>query len=275
MLKAVAFLAAGLVLGFAVASFNGRSDFTPATSRVETRSDDGLTVRLRALETALEDERHERERLAGLVADLEQRWSEQAQAGATGALADEGGEDSPAPTVEAVRERFAFGERRLDEANQLERFVDAGLAPDRAQWIVDRTNELRMEILQGRYDAQRDGAAPGARPRLDVNDTLRAELGDADYEKYLTAMRRPTQVGVGSVLASSPAEQAGLKAGDQIVSYDGARVFDMQDLTELTFEGQPGETVVVEIERDGLPMQVYLPRGPIGITGGAGFRRRR
>ena len=72
------------------------------------------------------------------------------------------------------------------------------------------------------------------------------------------------------MLASSPAEQAGLKPGDQVVSYDGQRVFDMRDLNALTLKGNAGEPVVVDVQRDGQSVQLVLPRGPVGILGGGG-----
>jgi S1-C subfamily serine protease len=77
------------------------------------------------------------------------------------------------------------------------------------------------------------------------------------------------------VLGSSPAEQAGLQPGDEVVAYAGKRVFDMSDLNGLTYEGTAGELVAVEVLRDGQPVQVYVPRGPIGIMGGGRFRGRR
>jgi hypothetical protein len=33
-------------------------------------------------------------------------------------------------------------------------------------------------------------------------------------------------------------------------------------------EGQPGQVVAVDVIRDGQLVQLYVPRGPIGITGG-------
>jgi S1-C subfamily serine protease len=44
-------------------------------------------------------------------------------------------------------------------------------------------------------------------------------------------------------------------------------VFSISDLRSLTMQGSPGESVVVEIVRDGMLMQLTLPAGPIGITG--------
>ena len=61
---------------------------------------------------------------------------------------------------------------------------------------------------------------------------------------------------------------AGLQPGDEIVSYDGKRVFDMRELNAFTLEGRAGESVVVDVRRDGRTVQLVMPRGPIGITGG-------
>jgi S1-C subfamily serine protease len=127
-----------------------------------------------------------------------------------------------------------------------------------------------MQTMQAQYEARREGRPPPA----DVEaTTLRAELGDRDYERFLTAQGRPTSINVMGVLASSPAERVGLQQGDEIVSYDGKRVFDIQELNELTLGGTSGESVVVDVRRNGQNLQLVLPRGPIGVWGGApGFR---
>jgi hypothetical protein len=41
-------------------------------------------------------------------------------------------------------------------------------------------------------------------------------------------------------------------------------------LNQLILDGSPGQTVVVDVLRDGQQIQVYVPRGPIGITSGRG-----
>jgi S1-C subfamily serine protease len=122
-----------------------------------------------------------------------------------------------------------------------------------------------MQALQEQYDARREGRPPAGDVGL---TTLRTELGEADYERYRTAMGQPTSVGVADVLASSPAERAGLMPGDEIVAYGGKRVFDVGELNALTLEGTPGESVVLDVRRDGQNVQLVMPRGPIGITGG-------
>jgi C-terminal processing protease CtpA/Prc len=234
-------------------------------------ADDAAAARLSALEDAFAAEVEQRAALEARVAEL---------AAELGALYQRPPQASPAPdqaaAVEQVRARGRANggaSREEIERRTVEQLVAGGFAPDRAEWINRRTQELRMAALQAQYDATREGRSlePGA--ALGGERTLRTELGDAEYERYLTALDRPTSVPVRDVLASSPAERSGLKPGDQVVAYGGQRVFDMRDLNALTLEGTPGESVVVEVRRDGQNVQLVMPRGPIGILGG-GFRGR-
>jgi hypothetical protein len=189
--------------------------------------------------------------------------------------------DGPAASVAGGEPRAERGGARFQrdvvalrddiQRRQVELLIAAGFPPDRAEWINRRTSELRMAQLQAQYDATRDGRAFDPGTQLAGERTLRSELGDADYERYLQALDRPTSVTVQDVLASSPAERSGLKPGDEVVAYDGKRVFDMRELNALTLEGNAGESVVVEVRRDGQNVQLIMPRGPIGIFGG-GFR---
>lgn len=286
-MKVAAYLVAGILVG-AVAALvlgGGMDPGREPSAGVDTLP---LERRLSRLETELELGRSERQGLARRLAEVtaalqaretvpdteaaaDGRRGDLAPAGAVEAPGGPGAADGPPPRGRV----FARGGRALDDDERIQRFIEAGIAPDRAQWIIQRESELRMETLQARYDAVRDGVALELRTAPNANDTLRTELGDADYERYLEALGRPTSVGVGSVFASSPAATAGFQAGDRIVSYAGERVFDMNDLNRLTLEGRAGETVAVEVLRDGAPIQLYLPRGPLGISGGARFRGRR
>ena len=236
--------------------------------------DSDARARLAALEDALDAEIVQRaaleERVVELAAQIEALGQRPARIGGPPNLSA-GGPD-PAAIAEA-RERFrADAGATSEEAERrfTERLTAQGFAPDRAEWIIRRTEELRMQALQAQYDAQRGGRPVEAPAGL---QTLRAELGDADYERYLQADGRPTTIPVRDVLASSPAESAGLKPGDEIVGYDGKRVFDMGELNTLTLEGTAGESVVVDVRRDGQHVRLVMPRGPIGIIGG-GFRGR-
>jgi len=159
--------------------------------------------------------------------------------------------------------------RDLRRQQEKDRLVQAGFSPDRADWIDRRSQELQYQNMQAQYEAQSSGQPAKT---VDVNAELRKEMGDAEYEKYLKAEGRSTSVQVMDVLASSPAEKAGLKPGDQIVSYGGQRVYDTSDLNTLSRQGTPGETVTVEVQRDGQTVQVQVPRGVLGVQGGGGPR---
>jgi regulator of sigma E protease len=62
---------------------------------------------------------------------------------------------------------------------------------------------------------------------------------------------------INVVEAGSPADQAGLKAGDQIVSFDGKRRPDWQDV-QNTVITSPGRNIAVVIEREGKQIELTL-----------------
>ena len=181
-----------------------------------------------------------------------------------------------AEAVELARAEFRRQRSRTTDsgAGRTKALVEAGFSPDRAAWIVQREDELRLAAMQARFEAQRAGdmqAMFAANNRS--GSALRDEIGDLEYEQYLNAYGRPTTVSVGTVIESSPGQLAGLQTGDAIVRYAGERVFNYSDINNLQLQGEPGESVVMDIVRDGTPMQIVLPRGPIGIQAGR-FRGR-
>ena len=223
--------------------------------------------RVAALEKAVSDERLARQLLQEevfyLTSELE-RLSDPVEFGPPPST-----EYSESTEAETESERRSDRRYRNSAEGRKDRLVEAGFLPAQADWIMRREQELQMEALQARFDAERSGEpVDWMANRTMASDSLREELGDVDYERYLEASGRSTNVSVSSVIESSPAHSAGLQPGDEIVRYDGARVFSMTDLTKQTMVGNPGETVVIDIMRNGNLMQVVLPRGPVGITGG-------
>lgn len=219
--------------------------------------------RIRALEAAVAEERNARQLLEE---ELQILFSEVEQ------LRDgrDATEEQRAAAARENRERMeVFRQQRFGASHQdsVSRLVEAGFTPERAQWLQRRESELQMQAMQARFDARRSGEPWNPfDPAFNPASVLRAEIGDPQYEQYLQANGRPTEVSVGNVLESSPGQRAGLQPGDQIVRYDGNRVFDVSDLNQQTMLGEPGESVVVDIRRDGIPMQLVMPRGPIGVS---------
>jgi len=287
MLKTVLLVVAGLAAGFAVAYWSKDSP-TFAQSRETVREGDSqlgvvapqagsVPARVAELESALHSEIERRAALEGRVVALGAALDELRAGGAPAAARSERKptavvQNGAATTANGAPGGNGRGFRGPETSEQrVGRLVDAGFAPDRAAWIEKRTSELTMQQIQAQYQRRRGETVDPA--LLGGDQTLRTELGDPEYERYLAALGRPTKVGVFNVIPSSPAEQAGLRAGDEIMSYAGTRVFDMRELNDLTVEGTPGQSVVLEVQRDGQNVQLMLPRGPIGIGGGP-FNRR-
>jgi hypothetical protein len=152
--------------------------------------------------------------------------------------------------------------------------IVAGFAPERAERINTRFLELRAQAMQTECVAKGAASLPHAGVEA---ATLRKELGDQDYERFLIARGVPTSVKVTRVVARSPAERAGIQRGDEIFSYDGKRVFNVHELNEFALSGGSSEPVVVDVRRSGENFRIVLPRGPMGIFSGndpsAGFPR--
>ncbi|MDX1518126.1 MAG: PDZ domain-containing protein [Woeseiaceae bacterium] len=268
MKKTLVVILISAVGGFAIAAFV--LDEPPAPSGAEPGpaitafdSSGDVEARLEALEMAVSAEREARQLLEDeLLAMYELLDSEESAAPddeVAGVGRFEARPDDP--------RRASFSDRRGDPSRRMSSLTEAGFSEARAEWILQRESALRMEAMQARYEAMRSGEPPDPADRsMRPEQLLRDELGDAEYAMYLEANNRPTAVNIRSVLNASPAQSAGLQPGDEITHYDGERVFSVFDLTQQTMQGEPGQNVVVDIVRDGVPMQVVLPRGPVGIS---------
>jgi len=97
-------------------------------------------------------------------------------------------------------------------------------------------------------------AALAAGTQQDVFSTLAtAQDATADEHPWLGAAIVPTPDGltIGSVIADSPADKAGLERGDVVKSIDGTAVSDMGGLREALQDKKVGDSVVLSITRDG------------------------
>jgi PDZ domain len=149
--------------------------------------------------------------------------------------------------------------------------IDAGVDKTTAQNLKSRFETQELEKLYLRDRAMREGWFGSRRYRneLELLDAqlsgLQTEIGDEAYRAYLFASGQPNQVLVQSVLENSSAATAGIRADDQILSYAGQRIFSWRDLRTATTQGTINETITIEIVRDGKHLQLYVPRGPLGL----------
>ena len=227
---------------------------TPAATAIE----------LAEMHRRLQDESRARRVLARKVGALERRVAELAQRAGTAPVTGSGGSEDGIDTdvtVDSDTGRAWFDEQAL---------IASGMNEARAQELRLFFEQLELERLRLLDRAAREGWDRSARRAefeiLDQREeSLQARLGEDEYAAYLYASGRPNRVEVSSVLASAPAGQAGIRAGDRILRYAGQRIYNPRELRAATAAGTFGEPVAIEVERDGETLQIYLARGPMGV----------
>ena len=168
-----------------------------------------------------------------------------------------------------------LADRRKRQAARLTRRLhEAGWTDAEIDSLTELRSRAALDLEQQRYDAMRQRLEENPEELAfyrDRQNVLRETLGDERYEQYLLAAGRSVAAGVREVLAGSAGELAGLLPGDQIRRYGTTRVFNDRDLMFAQLDGDPGEPVSIEIERNGTTFHVTVPRGPLGVTGAARF----
>ncbi|WP_455203237.1 PDZ domain-containing protein [Kaarinaea lacus] len=149
--------------------------------------------------------------------------------------------------------------------------LDAGLDESEANRIREIYENVEMEKLYLRDRAIREGYIGDQRYRSERDqlnarlDALREELSEPAYDAYLFATGRPNRVVVQSSLRTSPAREAGVKTGDNIIRYDNMRIWTWADLRDATTKCQTNSVVEVTLERKGQEHRVFVPCGPLGV----------
>ncbi len=251
----------------------GKSHF----ARLFHRSEDSLEERIQKLETSLDSANRIQAELLELVEDLHQRLDryapqlpeEEARTAAVNVAIEHHVED------EQRSQRDQFNRHRQ---MQLQRLIDAGLNPDRAEFILNKQERFQYEHMKLAYEYRHlenksSEEAEALREQLSIYSHPRKmfehELSEQEFELYLEANGGRQEMRVDRVVSDTPAANAGLRPGDKIISYNGERVFHMGDLRTQVYRVAPGKTVAVEVQRDGSSTTevIYVPSGPLGIHG--------
>ncbi|MGI9295629.1 MAG: PDZ domain-containing protein [Pseudomonadales bacterium] len=232
----------------------------PQQKRRVVSDPDQLIAMFDSLYTIVDEEVEERRRLQEALADVRRDLDTIRKIAPSLFIAAEVQDDS------VVSESGEPGPQ-----TQLDLFLEAGFDQTQAADLQKRQDEFAMQELYLRDRASREGWTNSRRYRQEFRKlrqnrlSIRGELGDEDYDRYLFATGQSNRVSVSTVLQNSPAKQAGLATGDAILSYDGQRVFSLRELTALQAQGSAGELVAMDISRGGQQMQIWIPRGPIGF----------
>jgi len=205
------------------------------------------------------------ETLSGRIEQLEQAVvaAEEPEKKETGALAI-----NPATTVDTPVSRAS-------PALTTENLVSAGIDEVLAADIIRRKNEIDLKTLELRDRAAREGYIGTDRYTSELNAllesdvALRDEIGDDAYNRYLYSTGQRNRVNIASVMFGSPAEQAGMEKGDVILNYGDRQMFSWNELQDATTLGERGEYVNVTVLRDGQMVNLWLPRGPLGVRLGS------
>jgi hypothetical protein len=180
---------------------------------------------------------------------------------------------APAPATQATPSAAADAAMASDVSTAMERaLVAAGIDTTTATEIRRRRDELALSEIYLRNQAEREGWLDTPRFAAEMAEiegqrtSIRDEIGDQAYDRYLAALDQPNRVAVNEVLLDSPAAAAGIQAGDVVLRYGDTRIFAPSELVSATRTGTAGETVQVEIIRQGQRMEVAVPRGPLGVS---------
>jgi C-terminal processing protease CtpA/Prc len=133
------------------------------------------------------------------------------------------------------------------QARALERFGDTGRALQAWETLV-RHHPDSDEGKKAVAEVQRLKTALAATPYLGV-----AFTGNG-----LT---------VSQVVPGGPADRGGLKEGDRLVKLDGVKLASLPDVRKVLQAHQPGDKVVLEVERAGKAMTVTVELGSTPAPG--------
>lgn len=222
---------------------------------------DSLKIRISQLEETLNQEQLQRQsleqRLNQLELILQQDETEISQADQVDPVSPETSQNNPSQS---------------DNRPVQQKLLALGMASETIQAMKQIVDRHQLEMLELSNRAQREGWDDTAEYSEQMQQlsnpfrSLQQEFGDEAYDLYLYASGIPNRVEIREVYSGSAADQAGLQPGDILLSYASRRIYAMSELRQATVEGEAGETVLIELLRDGQPVISSVPRGPLGIS---------
>lgn len=254
----------GIVIGLLLRSPESSTGSSPSSvdDTMQASTNEAHPPALAELSQQLQQEIIAREALQKEVAVLSVKLAALSSADVPEPADNSASATAPADAAHNPTESAWFNQQAL---------IDAGMAQPEAEQLKVRFEEMELAKLYLRDQAVREGWSGGKRYREErqkleaKTDNIKQELGEDAYDAYLFASGQSNRVAVQSVLSGSAAGNAGMLSGDQVIRYDGERIYNWRDLRTATTQGDLTETVPVQVLRDNRQMEFYVQRGPLGI----------
>lgn len=260
-MKSVAAVVSGIAIGMLVMWLALDRDLEAPPDGTTRPSADSLAVERLGEELAREriDRVELEEQIAALEALLAERAAPDDFLPPADRETDEPGDSDGTPDATAPKRDQGWFDR--------DALVAAGIAPTEIDWIrelFERTVAARLELEDARLRKGEGNALHVIRDELALEQSLRAEFGDEDFDAVRFAMNEENRVILTDLLESSAGFQSGIRPGDEVISYDGQRIFRPRDLKLLIATGERDQPVEMRLLREGEVVRVFVPRGPIG-----------
>jgi len=256
--RAFALLALGMAIGAAVVWIAASAGRDASSTPAEGTSSESGTERLTE---ELARERADRAALEAHVAELEAMLAEEVTLGDLAPSTEVGRPGEPG------EERAATASEKEPDWFDRDGLLAAGLPETDVDWIrelFERYMSLRLEYEDARLRKGERSGLHAIRDELALEKQFRAEFGDEDFDAVRFAMNEQNRVILTELLEGAAGFRAGIRPGDEVISYDGERVFRPRDLKLLIAAGERDEPVEMRVLRDGEVVRVFMPRGPIG-----------
>ena len=265
-----------IVVGALAAGYFASRDETDRSNQSSSRSDrergtesgdDPLRAAWIELDRGIEERKRHTQEIAELHAELSKLRQALAEAEIRGIYPPGEDVDQTNAATSSPSDPSASG-----ESSEVVHFDDdalksQGVTPSEIERLHDRWVEHELERANISDQALREGWFMKPRHGAELtqlDQALRRDLDDDEYDQYLYALGKPNRLKAGEVFAGSLASEAGLRRGDVILSYGDKRIFKPGELLIASSEGNLGESVPIKILRNGQERTLYVDRGPLG-----------
>jgi hypothetical protein len=254
--KQVAYFGVGFIAGIVVASLFHREGYLDPSTK------EALSFPADSAESSTHAPMDYEQQIASLKTQLEVYRT---QAELTGGPEGLSSTERAQRLIERGQARFAATQQR-----EVESLLAAGFTMDRINWMRKRAQELASDFRRAESAREQQGAKSNAWLQTShMNDPdidMRREIGDEEYAKYRQALGRGLGVRISEVQVGGTGEAGGLRAGDEVIAYNGVRVFNVGELNpEIVKSRASGTSIAVDVIRDGNKIRLSVPAGDMSI----------